>query len=64
MAIEGETLREIIVSVVAVGFFIALIIGIGGVYGPSLAGMGGLALIGAIILFIVTMAVVGLILSR
>lgn len=64
MAIEGETLKEIIVSVVAVGFFIALIVAIGGVYGPSLTGTGGLALIGAIVLFVVAMAVVGFLLSR
>lgn len=64
MALEGETLREIIVSVVAVGFFIVLIIGIGSVYGPTLTGMGGLALIGAIVLFVIAMAVVGLVLSR
>ncbi|SDL94833.1 hypothetical protein SAMN04487949_0275 [Halogranum gelatinilyticum] len=64
MAIEGETLKEIVVSVVAVGFFIALIIGIGTVYGTELAGMGGLALVGAIVLFVIAMAVVGLVLSR
>ncbi|SEO57289.1 hypothetical protein SAMN04487948_103295 [Halogranum amylolyticum] len=64
MAIEGETLKEIIVSVVAVGFFIALIVAIGGVYGPSLTGAGGFALIGAIVLFVVAMAVVGFFLSR
>ena len=64
MAIEGETLKEIAVSVVAVGFFIALIIGIGIAYGPELTGVGGLALVGAIVLFVIAMAVVGFALSR
>ncbi|EJN59780.1 hypothetical protein SAMN04487950_3234 [Halogranum rubrum] len=63
MAIEGETLKEIIVSVVAVGFFIALIVAIGAVYGPALTGVGGLALVGAIVLFVLVMAVVGFFLS-
>jgi hypothetical protein len=63
MAIEGETLKEIIVSVVAVGFFIALIVAIGAVYGPGLTGVGGLALVGAIVLFVLAMAVVGFFLS-
>lgn len=64
MAIEGETLKEIAVSVVAVGFFIVLIIGIGITYGPELTGVGALALVGAIVLFILAMAVVGFGLSR
>lgn len=64
MAIEGETLREIVVSVVAVGFFIVLILAVGVIYGPALGSTGGLALVGAIALFIVAMAFAGFFLSR
>lgn len=64
MDIEGETLREIVVSVVAVGVFVALILLIGATYGKALTGAGGLALVGAIALFILVMAGVGFFLSR
>lgn len=58
--------RKIAVSLVAVGFFIALILGIGVVYGGAagFGGAGGLALVGSIVLFILVMAVIGAALSR
>jgi hypothetical protein len=64
MAIEGETLREIAVSVAAVGLFIALILVIGVTYGSSLGSAGGLALVGSIVVFVLVMAGVGFFLSR
>ena len=65
MDIDAEMRRKIVVSLVAVGFFVALIIGIGVVYGGA-TGFGataGLALIGSIVLFVLVMAGVGLWLS-
>lgn len=64
MDIEGETLREILVSMVAVGFFVVVIFGIGVTYGNPLTGVGGLALVGSIVLFVLVMALVGFFLSR
>lgn len=61
MEIERETLVEIVVSVGAVGLFVAAIITIGVTFGEEghLDEAGGLALVGAIALFIVLMTVVG-----
>lgn len=66
MEIEAEMRRKIVVSVVAVGVFIALILGIGSAFAStgSFASTGGLMLVGAIVLFIFTMAGVGIFLSR
>lgn len=64
MNIEGETLREILVSLLAVVVFIAVILAIGVTYGNPLTGIGGLALVGAIVFFILLMALVGFFLSR
>lgn len=65
MAIEAEMRRKILVSVVAVGFFIAVIVGVGATYyDGGLAEPGGLALVGVIALFVVSMGVVGLFLDR
>ena len=66
MEIDAEMRRKIAVSVVAVALFIGLILGIGVMYsnGGALGGTGGLLLIGAIALFVVVMAGVGLFLSR
>ncbi|MFC6725556.1 hypothetical protein ACFQE1_14510 [Halobium palmae] len=64
MDIEGETLREIVVSVVAVGLFVAVILAVGTTFGNPLSGAGGLALVGAIVLFVLLMAGVGFFLSR
>ncbi|WP_101295149.1 DUF7472 family protein [Halegenticoccus soli] len=64
MALEEEALREIVVSVVAVSFFIALILGIGATFGTGLGQAGGLALVGSIVLFVLVMALVGFFLAR
>ncbi|SFF79051.1 hypothetical protein SAMN04488063_0300 [Halopelagius inordinatus] len=64
MTIEAEMRRKIVASVVAVGFFVALIIGVGVTFDNLTSGTGGLALIGAISLFIVSMGVLGLWLDR
>ncbi|WP_396610990.1 hypothetical protein ACH9L7_12295 [Haloferax sp. S1W] len=65
MAIEAEMRRKIAVSIVAVGVFISLIVGIGATYNQSgLASMGGLALVGAITAFVFVMAGIGVWLSR
>ncbi|MFC5365432.1 DUF7472 family protein [Salinirubrum litoreum] len=64
MDLDEEARRQIAVSVVAVGFFVALILGIGVVFANSgLGSTGGLALVGAIVLFIFVMAAVGVFLS-
>jgi len=64
MDLDEEARRQIAVSVVAVGFFVALILGIGAAFANSgLGATGGLALVGAIVLFIFVMAGVGLFLS-
>lgn len=64
MELEAEMRRKIAVSVVAVGVFIALIVGIGAAFPDGLGGTGGLALVGSIVLFILVMAGVGVFLSR
>ncbi|WP_049988024.1 DUF7472 family protein [Halobellus rufus] len=63
MEIDAAMRRKIVVSVVAVGAFFALFVGIGATYGPDLGETGGLALVGAIVLFIFVMAGVGFILK-
>ncbi|AKU06353.1 hypothetical protein C5B90_06965 [Haloferax sp. Atlit-12N] len=65
MAIEAEMRRKIAVSIVAVGVFIALIVGIGATYNQSgLISTGGFALVGAITAFVLVMAGIGVWLSR
>jgi hypothetical protein len=65
MALEAEMRRKIAVSVVAVGFFIALIVGVGAAYNDGgLVGNGGLILVGAITLFVVVMGLIGVWLDR
>ncbi|KAB1197555.1 MULTISPECIES: hypothetical protein [Haloferax] len=65
MAIEAEMRRKIVVSMVAVGVFIALIVGIGATFNQGgLAATGGLALVGAITAFVLVMAGIGVWLSR
>ncbi|WP_224448114.1 DUF7472 family protein [Haloprofundus salilacus] len=65
MELDGETLREIVVSVVAVSLFIVAVVVIGTNYGGSnLDPTGGLALVASIALFVVLMALVGVFLSR
>jgi hypothetical protein len=63
MEIDAAMRRKIVVSLVSVGAFFALFIGIGATYGPDLGETGGLALVGAIALFVLVMAGVGLILQ-
>lgn len=59
MATERETVLEIAVSVVSVGLFIAVIVGIGSAYNSDgLTSEGALALIGAIGGFVLLMSVV------
>jgi hypothetical protein len=65
MEIDAEMRRKIAVSVVAVGAFILLIVGLGFQYGGSGFGAeGGLALLASIVVFTLVMAGVGIWLSR
>lgn len=60
MDIERGQLIEIVVSVAAVGLFVAVLVGIGLTYNrDSLTEEGGLVLVGAITGFILLMAIVG-----
>ena len=61
MDIERRRLIEIVVSIGAVGVFISLLVGIGFAYNEDgLSADGGLVLVGAILLFVLLMAAVGL----
>ena len=55
---ERETLVEAVVSSVAVGLFLVVIVAVGLLY-PSLTGPGPLALIGSIVFFVLVMAAAG-----
>ncbi|MFC6837117.1 DUF7472 family protein [Halomarina ordinaria] len=61
MALEREALLEIAVSIVAVGLFIAVIVGIGVTYNGStgLSNEGAIALIASIGGFVLVMSLVG-----
>ena len=63
MEIDAAMRRKIVVSLVSVGAFFALFVGIGATFGPDLGETGGLALVGAIALFVLVMAGVGVILQ-
>ncbi|RLM56641.1 hypothetical protein DVK02_09090 [Halobellus sp. Atlit-31R] len=63
MDIDAEMRRKIVVSIVSVGAFFALFVGIGATYGPDLGDTGGLVLVGAIALFVLVMAGVGVFLQ-
>jgi hypothetical protein len=63
MDIDAAMRRKIVISLVSVGAFFALFIGIGATFGPDLGETGGLALVGAIALFVLVMAGVGLLLQ-
>ncbi|QCC46445.1 DUF7472 family protein [Halobellus limi] len=63
MDIDAAMRRKIVVSIVSVGAFFALFVGIGVTFGPDLGDTGGLALVGAIALFVLVMAGVGVILQ-
>lgn len=61
MDIERETIVEIVVSVGAVGLFVAVLVGIGDAYNQGgLSADGGIALVGAIVAFVIGMSIVGI----
>lgn len=64
MDIDAEMRRKIVVSIVSVGVFFAVFIGIGATFGPDLGDTGGLALVGSIALFILVMAGAGVYLGE
>ena len=64
MELEEGMVRKIAISAGAVGFFVAVVVGIGTTYNDGLGSAGGLALVGSIVLFILVMAGVGLFFSR
>lgn len=66
MDIDEEMRRQMVVSLLAVGLFLASLIGIGVVFGGSggLSSSGALAVVGALAGFVLLMAVIGLILIR
>lgn len=64
MDIDAEMRRKIVVSIVSVGAFFAVFVGIGATYGPDLGETGGLALVGAIALFVLVMGAVGVFLDN
>jgi hypothetical protein len=60
MNVEGETLRDIVVSVGAVGFFIAATLFVGTQFDSGgLTEQGALALVAVIVAFILLMTVLG-----
>ena len=66
MEIDEEMRRQMVVSLAAVGLFLASLIGIGVVFNGAdgLPSDGALALVGALAGFVLLMAVIGLILTR
>ena len=64
MDIEPAMRRKIGISVGVVVGFIVVIVAIGEVSGQELGAQGALYLVGALAVFILTMAVVGLLLER
>jgi len=66
MEIDEEMRRQTVVSLAAVGLFLASLIGIGVVYDGAggLSSSGALALVGALAGFVLLMAVIGLLLVR
>ena len=66
MEIDEEMRRQTVVSLAAVGLFLAALIGIGVVFGGAggLPSSGALALVGALAGFVLLMAVIGLVLVR
>ena len=62
---DRDAVVEATVAFVGVGSLAAIIVGVGMAYGNSeLSGDGGLALVGAIAVFVVTMSGIGIGLSR
>jgi len=66
MEIDEEMRRQTVVSLIAVGLFLAALIGIGVVFGSAggLSSSGALALVGALTGFVLLMAVIGIVLIR
>ncbi|WP_338726763.1 hypothetical protein [Haladaptatus sp. DJG-WS-42] len=65
MELERDTVREIVVSTLAVVLFVAAVVVIGATYTKdSLSSQGALALVGTIVAFVLLMGVVGFWLSR
>lgn len=66
MEIDEEMRRQTVVSLAAVGLFLASLIGIGVVFDGAggLSSSGALALVGALAGFVLLMAVIGLLLVR
>jgi peptidoglycan/LPS O-acetylase OafA/YrhL len=64
MELEEGMVRKIAISTGAVGVFVALIVGIGVTYNDGgLGSTGGLALVASMAVFILLMAVVGLLIG-
>lgn len=60
MAIDQETRREITVGVVSVVLFVALLLGVGVMYGTNgLSQTGALAVVGVIVVFVLLMTGLG-----
>ncbi|MFB6172375.1 MAG: hypothetical protein ABEJ23_07555 [Haloarculaceae archaeon] len=61
MDVERETVVEVVASIIAVGLFVAVIVGIGVAYsgGADFTDQGALALVVAIAGFVLAMAGVG-----
>lgn len=60
MDVDRDTVVEIVVSVGAVGLFVAVLFGIGTAYNQDgLSTMGGVAFVGAITAFVILMSLVG-----
>jgi len=66
MEIDEEMRRQTVVSLAAVGLFLAALIGIGVAFGGAggLSSSGALALVGALAGFVLLMAVIGVFLVR
>ncbi|TQQ83784.1 hypothetical protein EGH24_03105 [Halonotius terrestris] len=66
MDIDADLRRKTIVSAAAVGLFLVSLIGIGTVFGggEGFSSTGGLAIIGALVGFVLLMAAVGAWLAR
>ena len=66
MEIDEEMRRQMVVSLAAVGLFLASLLGIGVMLDGSdgLSGEGALAVVGALAGFVLLMAVIGFVLTR
>jgi hypothetical protein len=65
MELDEESRRQIVLSLLAVGFFIVLMVAIGAINGgAALTANGALMLIGAIALFVLVMGGIGVFLAR